>query len=121
MSDKERRPFFHNISGGGTAHLVDVYAHNAVLEIIQNARESVQEEKGRFNLPSEFIDRLTVECGRWVLDRGPSEAERRAAERIFDFLDERKRFRHQDDERKVKLSLDGNREQAAGSRQQATR
>lgn len=120
MPEKERRQPHHNISGGGTYHLVDVFAHNAVLEIIQNARLSVLEKRGRFTLPSEFMDRLMVDCGKCVLDRGAPEAERFARQHINDFLEERKRFKHEDDERKVKMSLNGNREQAGGSGQQAT-
>lgn len=116
MPQKDRRPPHHNISGGGTHHLVDVFAHNAVREIIQNARLSVLEQRGRFTLPSEFMDRLTVDCGKCVLDHGAREAERVARQRINDFLDERNRFKHEDDERKVTLSLNGNRQQGAGSR-----
>lgn len=109
MSDKERPAPFHNISGGGAGHLVDVYSHNAVREIIQNARVSVLEQRGRFTLPPEFMDRLMVDCGNWVLDRGAPEAEICACGRINDFLNEQDKLKNEDNERKVKQRLKGTR------------
>jgi len=105
MTDQQRPASFQNISGGGTIHLVEIYAHNAVREIIRNARITISGERGRFVLPSEFVDRLVMECGRWVLDKGADEAERSVRGRINEFLDQRKRLKHEDDERKVRRSL----------------
>ena len=105
MSDKERRSSFHDISGGGALHLVEVYAHNAVREIIQNARITISNERGHFNLPSEFLDRLILDCGGWALDGGAQEAERRTRKRINDYLDERDHRKNEDNERKVHRSL----------------
>ena len=107
MSDMERHAPFQNISGGGADHLVDVFSHNAVREIIQNARDSVLSQRGRFTLPSEFMDRLMVDCCRWVMDRGAPEAERCACGRITDFLDGQDKLKNEDNERKVKQSLKG--------------
>jgi hypothetical protein len=105
LSDKERRASLHDVSGGRAVHLVDVYAHNAVHEIIQNARITISSERGRFTLPSMFMDRLMMDCEKWVLDNGAAEAERAACDRINRFLDERKRSNDQDNERKVRRSL----------------
>jgi hypothetical protein len=118
LSDKQRPEPFHNISGGGTVHLVEVYSHNAVREIIQNARDSVTSQRGRFTLPSEFMDRLMVDCCKWVLDRGAPEAERCACGSITDFLNEQDDLKNEDNERKVKQSLKGtgNREPGTGYR-----
>lgn len=106
MADQERQGSFHNISGGGAVHLVDVYAQNAVREIIQNARIIISNERGRFALPSDFVDHLVMDCERWVLANGPTDAERAVCGRINEFLDQRKRLKHADDERKVKKSLE---------------
>jgi len=105
MTDQRRPASRHGISGGGTMHLVDIYAQNAVREIIENARTVLSSERGRFILPSEFMDRLVVECGELVLANGPVEAERAVCGRIIEFLDRRNRLRHEDDERKVRRSL----------------
>jgi hypothetical protein len=107
LTDKERLASLHDISGGGAVHLVDVYAHNAVREIIQNARIIISSERGRFTLPSGFMDRLVMDCGKWVLDNGATEAERAVRDRINGFLDERAKFKDQDNERKVNQSLKG--------------
>jgi hypothetical protein len=114
LADQERQGSFHNISGGGAVHLVDVYAQNAVREIIQNARIIISNERGRYTLPSEFVDQLVMDCERWVLANGPTEAERAVCGRITEFLDQRKRFKHEDDERKVKKSLERSTIQASG-------
>ena len=105
MSDMERRASLADVSGGGATHLGDVYAHNAVREIIQNARIIISSERGRFTLPPEFMDRLVMDCGKWVLDNGATDAERAVRDRINGFLDERSKFKDRDNERKVNQSL----------------
>jgi hypothetical protein len=115
LSDRERRASFHDISGGGAVHLVDVYAHNAVREIIQNARITILNERGQFNLPSEFMDRLIVDCGGWAIDRGAQEAELRARKCINDYLDSRDHRKNEDNERKAKQSLKGTGYRAQGT------
>jgi hypothetical protein len=111
----QRQASFHNISGGGAVHLVDVYAQNAVREIIQNARITISNERGRFALPSDFVDHLVMDCEKWVLANGPTEAERAVCGCIKEFLDQCKRLRHEDDERKVKKSLELSTPQALGN------
>ena len=115
MTDKERLASLHDSSGGGAVHLVDIYANNAVRGIIQNARITISNERGRFTIPSEFMDHLVMDCGKWVLDKGATEAERAVCDRINGFLNERKKFKDQDNERKVNQSLKG-----AGYRVQGT-
>ena len=115
MTDKERLASLHDISGGGAVHLVDVYANNAVREIIQNARITVSNERGRFTIPSGFMDRLVMECEKLVLANGPSEAEHAVCGRINEFLDQRKRLKHEDDERKVHQSLMGSGNRGPGT------
>jgi hypothetical protein len=107
LSDRARRASFHEVSGGGAVHLVEVYANNAVREIIQNARITISSERGRFILPPTFMDRLMMECEKWVLDDGAAEAERAVCDRINRFLDERAKFKDRDNERKVNQSLKG--------------
>jgi len=101
----ERRRRLERESNGGAYHLVEIYAHNAVREVIQRAREAIRAERGKFTLPSRFMDELIVECGKWILERGAEEAERCARERIVAFLDERERLKREEDERKVRLRL----------------
>ncbi|MGQ9583094.1 MAG: hypothetical protein ACUVV6_06230 [Thermoplasmatota archaeon] len=84
---------------------MEIYAHNAVKEVIHRARESVRVGRGRFTLPSRFMDELIVECGKWLLERGVEEAERCARDRIVAFLNERERLKREEDERKVRLRM----------------
>ncbi len=84
---------------------MEIYAHNAVRGVIHRAREAVRAERGRFTLPSRFMDELIVDCGKWVLERGAEEAERCARNRILAFLDERERVKREEDERKVRLRM----------------
>jgi len=90
---------------GHGGHLVDIYAHNAVREVIKEARVKLLEERGRFTLPSEFLDELYVECGKWVLEKGAEEAEKCARERIIEFLEMREKAKRDDEERKVRQRL----------------
>jgi hypothetical protein len=78
---------------GHGGHLVDVYAHNAV------------EERGRFTLPSYFLDELAVECGKMILEKGAEVAERCAHDRIIEFLIKMEKAKHEDNERKVRARL----------------
>jgi hypothetical protein len=98
-----RRPFPE--SNGTPYHLVEIYAHNAIHEMMLKVRKDMSQERGRFTLPQSFVDRLEVECGKWILEKGAEEAERCARERISAFLDERIRHKREEDERKAKLSL----------------
>ena len=92
-------------SNGTPYHLVEIYAHNAIHEMILKVRKDLAKERGKFTLPPSFVDRLEVECGKWILEKGEEEAERCARERITSFLDERTRQKREEDERKAKLSL----------------
>ncbi|MEM4729078.1 MAG: hypothetical protein QXH42_04875 [Thermoplasmata archaeon] len=104
-AEAERRRRLEGASNGGARHLVEIYAHNAVLEVIQRARDTVRAERGRFYLPSKFMDELILECEGWILERGAEEAERRARERMLAILTERERLKREEDERKVRLRL----------------
>ena len=73
--------------------------------MILKARESARHERGKFTLPASLLDKLEVDCGRWVLEKGASEAERCVRGRILSFLDERERLKREEDERKVKLRM----------------
>ena len=98
-----RRP---ELSTNGTPyHLVEIYAHNAIHEMILKVRKEIAQERGRFTLPPSFVDRLEVDCGRWILEKGSEEAERCARGQIISFLEERLRQKREEDERKAKLSL----------------
>jgi len=90
---------------GSAHHLVEVFAYNAVNDVIRQARVVVLKQRGRFTLPPSFMDELRVDCHNWILERGASEAERSARERISDFLERRQSHRHAEDERKVQHSL----------------
>ena len=106
MPDGERgirRP--ESSTNGTPYHLVEIYAHNAIAEMILKVRKDLTKERGRFTLPPSFVDRLEVECGKWILEKGAEEAERCTRERIVAFLDERIRQKREEDERKAKLSL----------------
>lgn len=106
MPDGERgirRP--STASNGTPYHLVEIYAHNAIHEMILKVRKEIAQERGKFTLPPSFIDPLEVDCGKWILDKGAEEAERCARERIVAFLDERVRHKLEEDERKARLSL----------------
>jgi len=92
-------------SNGTPYHLVEIYAHNAIHEMILKVRKDIADVRGKFTLPSSFVDRLEVYCGKWILEKGAEAAERCARERIVTFLDERVRHRRDEDERKAKLSL----------------
>ena len=106
MPDDERdirRPFPE--SNGTPYHLVEIYAHNAIHEMMLKVRKDIAQERGKFTLPQSFIDRLEVECGKWILEKGAEQAERRAREKIVGFLDERVRLKNEEDERKAKMGL----------------
>jgi len=90
---------------GHGGHLVDIYAHNAVKEVIRDARDRVHEERGRFTLPSYFLDELAVECGKWILEKGAEVAGKCAHDRIIEFLNTMEKAKREDDERKVKARL----------------
>jgi hypothetical protein len=90
---------------GHGGHLVDVYAHNDVKEVIKEARDKVHEERGRFTLPSYFLDELAVECGKMILEKGAEVAERCAHDRIIEFLIKMEKAKHEDNERKVRARL----------------
>ena len=106
MPEEERGRRPRSLSTDGTPyHLVEIYAHNTIQELIYKVRQDITKERGRFTLPASFLDRLEVDCGRWILEKGAEEAERCARERIAAFLDERLRLRNEEDERKAKLSL----------------
>ena len=92
-------------SNGTPYHLVEIYAHNAIHEMILKVRKDIADERGKFTLPAGFVDRLELECGKWILEKGAEEAERCARERIVTFLDERNRHKLEEDERKAKLGL----------------
>jgi hypothetical protein len=98
-----RRP--EQSTNGTPYHLVEIYAHNAIHEMILRVRQDLTKERGKFTLPTSFVDRLEVDCGKWMLENGAEEAERRAREHITAFLDERIRRKNEEDERKAKLSL----------------
>jgi hypothetical protein len=98
-----RRP--STLSNGTPYHLVEIYAHNTIHEMILKVRQDITKERGKFTLPSGFVDKLEVDCGKWILEKGAEEAERCARERIVSFLDERIRQKREEDERKAKLSL----------------
>ena len=93
------------LSNGTPYHLVEIYAHNAIHEIMLKVRKDIAQERGKFTLPPSFVDRLEVECGKWILEKGAEQAERCARERISAFLDERVRHKREEDERKARLSL----------------
>ena len=92
-------------TNGTPYHLVEIYAHNAIHEMILKVRKEIAKERGKFTLPASYVDRLEVDCGKWILEKGAEEAERCARERIVAFLDERLRLKNEEDERKAKLSL----------------
>lgn len=92
-------------SNGTPYHLVEIYAHNTIHEIFLRARETVRLKRGQYTLPASFVDRLEVDCGGWILERGAGEAERCARERIATFLDERERLRREEDARQAKLRM----------------
>jgi len=94
-----------NGSNGTPYHLVEIYAHNAIHEMLLKVRQEVRKERGKYTLPSSFLDRLEVECGTWILEKGAAGAERLSRGRIIDFLDERKRFKREEDERKVRARM----------------
>jgi hypothetical protein len=93
------------LSNGTPYHLVEIYAHNAIAEMILKARQDITKERGKFTLPPSFVDKLEVDCGKWILEKGAGEAERCTRERIVCFLDERTRQKRDEDERMAKLSL----------------
>jgi hypothetical protein len=106
MPDDERgirRP--EKSTNGTPYHLVEIYAHNTIHEMMLKVRAEITAERGKFTLPSSFVDRLEVECGKWILEKGAVAAERCARERIVAFLDERQRLKNEEDERKAKRSL----------------
>ncbi|MBM4248005.1 MAG: hypothetical protein FJ149_00925 [Euryarchaeota archaeon] len=106
MSEKERGSRPRPLPTDGTPyHLVEIYAHNTIHELILKVRQDIAKERGRFTLPTDFIDHLEVDCGKWILEKGATEAERLARGRITAFLDERQRHKREEDERKAKLSL----------------
>ena len=92
-------------SNGTPYHLVEIYAHNAIAEMILKVRKDITAERGKFTLPASFVDGLEVDCGKWILEKGAEDAERCTRERIVAFLDERIRQKREEDERKAKLSL----------------
>ncbi len=92
-------------TNGTPYHLVEIYAHNTIHEMILEVRQDITKERGKFTLPAGFVDRLEVDFGRWILEKGAEEAERCAREMIVGFLDERLRRKNEEDERKAKLSL----------------
>jgi hypothetical protein len=106
---KEEQPSIRRrppaVADGSGHHLVEVFAYNTVNDVIRQARVVVLEQRGRFTLPSKFMDELRVDCHDWILERGATEAEQSVRARILDFLDRRQGHRLADDERKVQHSL----------------
>jgi hypothetical protein len=101
---RKRRPAKPE-ADGGVDHLMDIYAHNTVKEIIKKARDVLESGGGPVVLPRHFLDRLIVDCEKWILDEGDVRAEALCRESIAAFLSEMERFKREDDERKVRSRM----------------
>jgi hypothetical protein len=90
---------------GGGAHLADVYANNAIKEIIQQAKETVSVENGSFRIPGYVMDKLVVKCEKVFLNYGEAEALKCMVQEIRAHLSQMKDFKARENERKVKERL----------------
>lgn len=86
---------------GGARHLTEIYAINVVKEVIKEAKLSLQQKWGKFTIPHELMDELLIECEEIILKKGTHDAEMHAKKRIDEYLELKRKFKREEDERKV--------------------
>ena len=95
----------HVDTEGSGAHLVEVIAHNALMEIISKAKDTVRAEQGNFRLPSYIMDKLLVRCEKVLLNYGEEEAHNVMVFEIKAHLDRMREFKERDNDRKIRERL----------------
>lgn len=103
--DQEEAPEQKLDTEGGGAHLVHVIAHNALKEIIIQAKEKVSVEEGTFKIPSYVMDELLIKCEKALLNYGEEEALKCMVDEIMAYLKRIREFKARDNERKVRERL----------------
>ncbi|MEW5760009.1 MAG: hypothetical protein AB1779_04520 [Candidatus Thermoplasmatota archaeon] len=82
-------------------HYEDMYAYQALLEIVLAVKEKLIEERGKFSIPQSFMDALLVTCKDAMLEKGEGFAREKVEEKILEYLKNREEERKKFTERKL--------------------